>query len=83
MRYWHQRTPERFLQEARTVARLNHPHIVRVLDYEVHDTTPFLCDGLRAEADIRARHIRAVACFDFPRDQCRTLMMAAALQHAP
>ena len=28
---------EEFLQEAQTLARLDHPHIVRVLDFAVHD----------------------------------------------
>jgi WD40 repeat protein/tRNA A-37 threonylcarbamoyl transferase component Bud32 len=31
-----------FLQEARTIARLTHPHIIRVLDFGVQDETPFL-----------------------------------------
>ena len=31
-----------FLNEARTIASLRHPHIVRVLDFGVEGTTPFL-----------------------------------------
>lgn len=31
-----------FLTEARTVANLRHPHIIRVLDFGVQDGTPFL-----------------------------------------
>src|SRR5579864_2354693 len=31
-----------FLKEAQTLARLSHPHIVRVLDFAVQDGTPFL-----------------------------------------
>jgi eukaryotic-like serine/threonine-protein kinase len=33
---------ERFVKEIRTLARLNHPHIVRVLEYGVEGDLPFL-----------------------------------------
>jgi len=33
---------ERFVKEIRTLAGLNHPHIVRVLEYSVENDTPFL-----------------------------------------
>jgi serine/threonine protein kinase len=33
---------EQFLREAQTLARLEHPHIVRVLDFAVQDGLPFL-----------------------------------------
>src|SRR6266699_4215390 len=32
----------RFLTEARTLARLNHPRIMRVLDFALHEDFPFL-----------------------------------------
>ncbi len=32
---------EKFLAEARMVARLRHAHIVRILDFGVQDETPF------------------------------------------
>lgn len=40
---------EQFLSEARTIARLIHPHIVRVLEAGVEDKTPYL--GRRHHAD--------------------------------
>jgi serine/threonine protein kinase len=33
---------EYFLNEARTIAHLRHPHIIQVLDFGVEDKTPFL-----------------------------------------
>ena len=33
---------EEFLKEARTIAHLIHPHIVRVLDFGIEGRTPFL-----------------------------------------
>jgi len=33
---------ERFVKEARTLASLTHPHIIRVLDFAVEHGTPFL-----------------------------------------
>lgn len=33
---------EQFLQEARTLVRLDHPHIVRVLDFGIADNAPYL-----------------------------------------
>lgn len=33
---------EQFLQEARTLVRLDHPHIVRVLDFGIADNVPYL-----------------------------------------
>ena len=39
---WADSEVEIFLSEASTLARLRHPHIVRVLDFNVQDGTPFL-----------------------------------------
>src|SRR5260370_14295772 len=33
---------EMFLSEARNIARLEHPHIIRVLDFAISNDTPFL-----------------------------------------
>ena len=47
-----------FQQEARTIARLEHPHIVRVLDFDVHEGTPFLVMSYAANGTLRTRHAR-------------------------
>jgi len=47
---------EQFHIEARTVARLTHPHIVRVLDYGVTETTPFLVMDYAPHSTLRKRH---------------------------
>jgi len=72
---------ERFLQEARTIARLNHPHIVRVLDYEVHDTTPFLVMDYAPKGTLRQAHPRG-SVLPLPLVVTYVKQVAAALQHA-
>src|SRR5437588_10253487 len=64
---------EGFLTEARTIARLRHPHIIRVLDFGVEQATPFLVmdyapggtlrqpKGRQLSADIVVTYVRQVA----------------------
>ena len=47
---------ERFEKEARTVASLKHPHIVRVLDYDVEEETPFLVMDYASGGTLRQRY---------------------------
>ena len=49
---------ERFRNEARTIARLEHPHIVRVLDFGVEDGVPFLIMAYAPNGTLRQRHPR-------------------------
>src|SRR5216110_1398221 len=49
---------ERFRQEARTVARLEHPHIVRILDFGVQEGRPFLVMSYAPNGTLRQRHAR-------------------------
>jgi serine/threonine protein kinase len=49
---------ERFLAEAQTVARLNHPHIVRVLDFGVEADMPYLAMEYAPNGTLRQRHPR-------------------------
>ena len=45
-----------FRNEARTIARLEHPHIVRVLDFDVEDRLPFLVMSYAPNGTLRQRH---------------------------
>jgi eukaryotic-like serine/threonine-protein kinase len=45
-----------FVEEARTIARLDHPHIVRVLDFGVRDNTPFLIMVYAPNGTLRLRY---------------------------
>src|SRR5216684_3846261 len=45
-----------FINEARLIAHLRHPHIVQVLDFGVEDTTPFLVMEYAPNGNLRQRH---------------------------
>ena len=47
---------ERFYTEARTIARLAHPHIVRILDFDIEDGIPFLVMEYAPNGTLRQRH---------------------------
>jgi serine/threonine protein kinase len=47
---------EKFLNEARTIARLIHPHIVRVTDFGVEGETPFLVMDYAPNGTLHQRH---------------------------
>jgi serine/threonine protein kinase len=54
-------TPEaaqRFLREARTAASLRSPHVVQILDYGVHDSTPFIAMELLEGESLASRLAR-------------------------
>jgi serine/threonine protein kinase len=72
---------ERFRNEARTIALLEHPHIVRLLDYGVEGRIPFLVMSYASKGTLRQRHPKGtrlspahVAAYVKP--------IASALQHA-
>src|SRR5947209_228990 len=72
---------EHFQTEARTVARLVHPHIVRVLDYGVEGSTPFLVIDYAPNGTLRQRHPRGVA-LPLPTVVSYVAQIADALQYA-
>ena len=47
---------EGFLKEARFLASLEHPHIVRVLDFDVREGTPFLVMSYAPNGTLRRLH---------------------------
>jgi predicted ATPase/DNA-binding CsgD family transcriptional regulator len=47
---------EGFVKEARTLASLTHPHIIRVLDFAVENGTPFLVMEYAVNGSLRQRH---------------------------
>lgn len=49
---------EQFRNEARTIARLIHPHIVRILEFGVQGNTPFLVMDYAPNGTLRQRHAK-------------------------
>jgi len=72
---------EEFLQEAQTLARLDHPHIVRVLDFAVHDGTPFLVMEYAAGGSLRELHPKGTRV-PLERIIAYATQAASALQYA-
>ena len=72
---------EYFLTEARTVARLLHPNIVRVLEFNVEDTTPFLVVDYAPNGTLRKRHPKGLSV-PFTSVVSYTRQVAAALEYA-
>src|SRR5216683_3046150 len=51
-----QRDIEKFREETRTIARLEHPNIVPVLDFGVDNRTPYLVMSYAVNGTLRQRH---------------------------
>ncbi|HEU5227270.1 MAG TPA: serine/threonine-protein kinase [Ktedonobacteraceae bacterium] len=72
---------EKFLAEARIIARLEHPHIVRILDFDVENETPFLVMSYAPNGTLRQRYPKGTR---LPLDVALTYFKQAAeaLQYA-
>ena len=72
---------EGFLKEARTIARLTHPHIIRVLDFGMQGEQPFLVMDFAPNKSLRERHPRGTRIT--PDEVIAYIkQIAAALQYA-
>src|SRR5436305_11342773 len=72
---------EWFRTEARTIARLVHPNIVRVLDFGVDGMTPFLVLDYAPNGTLRQYHSRGKSV-PLPLVVSYVKQVAEALQHA-
>jgi serine/threonine protein kinase len=72
---------ERFLSEAQTLARLDHPHIVRVLEFAVEQGIPFLVMDYAPGGTVPQRHPRG-SCLSLETTVTYVKQVAAALQYA-
>ena len=72
---------EHFYQEAETIARLAHPSIIRVFDFNVQDGTPFLVMDYAPHGSLRQRYPRG-SLVPLPQIISCVKQMAAALQYA-
>src|SRR5215469_13233071 len=70
-----------FEQEAETIASLIHPHIVRVLDFDITDGVPFLVMDYAPNGSLRQRH-RLGEQLPLPTILSYTQQIADGLQYA-
>src|SRR6266851_1464950 len=70
-----------FRNEARTIARLEHPHIVRILDFGVEESIPFLVMGYAPNGTLR-QHYQRGTCLSPEKVLPYVKQVASALQYA-
>ncbi len=75
------RALENFLKEAQTIATLNHPHILRVLDFGMEDSTPFLVMEYAPGGTLRKKHPHG-SMIPLPTVVLYAKQVTAALQYA-
>ncbi len=72
---------QQFVQEAQTLARLSHPHIVRLLDFSVQEGTPFLAMEYAPGGTLRTLHPKG-SCLALDTIIPYVTQVAEALQYA-
>ncbi len=70
-----------FQREARTIAQLEHPHIVRILDFGVENNLPFLVMSYAPHGTLRQRHPKGT-CLSLDTIVGYVKQIADALQYA-
>ncbi len=70
-----------FQKEARTIAQLEHPHIVRILDFGVENNLPFLVMSYAPHGTLRQRHPKGT-CLSLGTIVDYVKQIADALQYA-
>ena len=76
-----EREAEHFQQEAQTIAKLTHPSIVRILDYDVQDGVPFLVMDYGPGGSLRRRYPKGTVV-PLPQIVSYVKQVAIALQYA-
>lgn len=76
-----QHSIEYFLTEARTIARLTHPHIIRVLDFGTEQDTPYLVMEFAPNGTLR-QHLPRQVPLSVSMAVYYVKQIASALQHA-
>jgi tetratricopeptide (TPR) repeat protein len=76
-----ERETEHFYQEAQTIAKLTHPSIVRILDYDVQDGVPFLVIDYAPNGSLRRRCPKGTVV-PLPQIVSYVKQVAIALQYA-
>ena len=72
---------EHFSQEAETIAKLTHPAIVRVFDFDVQDGVPFLVMDYAPNSSLRRRYPKG-SLVPLPQILSSVKQVASALQYA-
>jgi serine/threonine protein kinase len=70
-----------FLKEAQTIARLFHPHIIRIMDFGITDETPYLVMDYASKGTLRQKHPRGTPV-PVPTVVSYVKQIADALQYA-
>jgi len=77
----YQNEVDEFRKEARMIAHLEHPHIIRVLDFGVENQVPFLVMAFASNGTLRQRHPRG-SRLSPTQIVSYVKQIASALQHA-